>query len=421
MKVLWVSNLIAAEGENLADPTRATYGGWIANMLAALAATGAHDLSLLVRCPGTRRLVLARHNGVAHLYVPTRGGTFEPTALRAALTLAAPDTLHIEGAEMAHAADAAEAFDGPVVVSVQGVVHGLAPYEYGGLPVARWALGWHRPARALTATAMIAARSLRFRPRLAAERRTMARADRVVGRTVWDRAFAAELAPGVPYRHVARILRPAFHAAPAAAPVPHRLFLGNAHHARKGAHIVVAALAMLRRRYPDAHLAIAGAPPTRAWRDRIGYRAELMRQIEAAGLVGAVRYTGLLDAERMAAEMLRADVVVVSSLIENSPNTLGEAMMLGRPIVCAYAGGAPDMAAPDREALFYRAREPVGLAHQVGRLFDDRALAARLGAAASARARRTHDPATNRDALLALYAEIAAGTTRAAPATRLAA
>lgn len=412
MKVLWVTNLVVSEEDSLADPGRATFGGWVANMLDALGETDAVDLAVLARSRTACRLVLARRDNVTHAIAPMRGKTFAPAALRSALARLSPDILHVEGAEMVHAADAATAFGGKVVVSMQGVMAGFAPYEFGGLPVARWALGWHRPARALTASAMLASRAVALGPRLAAERRTMARADHVVGRTEWDRAHAAVLAPQAPYHHVARILRPAFTAPRpfAPTPVPGRIFIGNAHRARKGAHVVVAALAQLKERFGEAHIVIAGEPPARSrreWRKAIGYPAELARMVDAAGLGGSVHYTGVLGAEEMAEEMLRAEVVVLASLIENSPNTLGEAMMLGRPVVCAFAGGAPDMAAPGREALFYRASEPVSLAHQIARLFENPALAAALGVAAAERARRTHDRAAARDALLALYRTVA--------------
>ena len=62
---------------------------------------------------------------------------------------------------------------------------------------------------------------------------------------------------------------------------------------------------------------------------------------------------GLLPAEDIKQRMLAAHVSVVSSSAENSPNTLGEAMMLGVPSVAAYAGGMPSMAEDGREVLFY--------------------------------------------------------------------
>lgn len=417
MKIVWVTNLMVPEDASLADPAAATFGGWISAMLSNLREAPGLELTVLVRTH-SRSVTIAARDGIGHAFVPiSPSGGFDPRALRWTLAELAPDLLHIEGAEMVHAAEAAEAFAGPVLVSMQGVMHALARYEFGELPVGRWALGWHRPERALTAMSMLAAKQRSFVPRLGAELRTMARADHVVGRTEWDRAYAGLLAPQAPYTAVPRILRPPFYAPPVprAGPERHRIFIGNAHQARKGGHVAVKALQLLRHRFADATLVIAGEPPARHrrdWKKRIGYPAELGRQIDAAGLRNSVKYTGVLDAPAMVREMRRSHVFVLASLLENSPNTLAEAMMLGLPVVASYAGGAPDMAQPDVEALFYRPGDAVCLAHQVGRIFADAALAERLGTAAAARARVTHDPAANGSRLLALYRSLGGSDAR---------
>lgn len=410
MKVLWVTNLVARPGESVADPQSAVFGGWIATMAQALKSQSEIEISILVR---TRTRAAHRQvlHGVSHYYVPLARRNkwrVDEAALRSTIDDAAPDILHIEGAEMPHALQAAHAFCGPVIVSVQGVLKGLEPYEFGGLPFERWALMVNRPRRAIMAAAHIGNKFIYFRPRLSTEAAVMARADHLIGRTQWDRAYCAELAPGTPYSAVGRILRPAFYEHRRAQDVRYRhsLFLGNANHPRKGAHVVVAALKRLAARFYDCSLLIAGEPPRPSamrLKAAAGYPAHLAGEIEAAGLSNRVRYTGVLGAVDMAEAMASSHVFVLSSLIENSPNTLGEAMMLGMPAVCAAAGGAPDMAAPDREALFYRPEDPVCLTHQVSRIFECDALAASLGKAAAQRARRNHDPKTNAHHLLSAY------------------
>ncbi|MBK9669194.1 MAG: glycosyltransferase family 4 protein [Thermomonas sp.] len=114
-------------------------------------------------------------------------------------------------------------------------------------------------------------------------------------------------------------------------------------------------------------------------------------------------FTGLLDAQGMADRMARCHVYAMTSLIENSPNTWGEAMMLGMPCVSAYAGGTAGMAREEAEALFYRAEDPVALAYQIKRLFDSDALCERLGEAAHLRALQTHDAEANLQDLLDAY------------------
>ena len=111
-------------------------------------------------------------------------------------------------------------------------------------------------------------------------------------------------------------------------------------------------------------------------------------------------------AEKMIERMLTSNIYILPSLIENSPNTLGEAMILGMPCVSAYTGGASEMAIDGSEALFYRANDPNLLAWQIKRIFDDDNLAKRLGKNARKHAQKTHDPVINSNALMSAYKDI---------------
>ena len=100
---------------------------------------------------------------------------------------------------------------------------------------------------------------------------------------------------------------------------------------------------------------------------------------------------------------LSCNVFVLPSTIENSPNSLGEAMLLGVPCVASDVGGVTSMLEHEKEGLVYQSSAPYVLAHHIVRLFDLKADAARFGGAAAARARITHDPEENRKALLGIY------------------
>ncbi len=249
-------------------------------------------------------------------------------------------------------------------------------------------------------------------PRLQAERETIALASDIMGRTLWDRAHAVAINPGTRYHHCGRILRDIFYRKAWAGVdcEKYSIFIGNAASARKGAHVAMRAAALLVRYYPDLQIYIAGEDPTtlplRSIKRHIGYPAYLRGLIDELGLSGHVNFTGLLGSAEMAERMCRSQVFVLPSLIENSPNTLGEAMLLGVPVVAAYVGGVASMARDEEEALLYRADDPVMLAFQVRRLFDDSELAKRLSSAARMRARQAHDPDANLQALVSAYGRI---------------
>lgn len=409
MRVLWVVNLTPARGEALGDPVKATFGGWVSTMLAQIAARPDMQVGVAVRSPGgpmERREL----NGIVHYYIPPARDPLDISEAdcRAVLADFQPDVLHAEGTEMAYTRRFLRAWPGKNIVSLQGVMQGLEPHEYGGLAIEDLLFSM-RPAPMLAGASLMVARHLQFRPRLKHEAESLGLAKAIAGRTEWDRAHAFALNPDAPYFTVHRILRPAFYGEPWAlgGGERHSLFLSNALAARKGVHFVVEALAQLRRHYPDIRLYVAGPPLApeglRDWKKHVGYPAYLRHRIRALGVEDRITFLGLLSAEEMAERMRKSHVFLLSSLIENSPNSLAEAMAVGAPIVSAYAGGAPDMAEAGKEALFYRPIDPQMMAWRIRQIFESDELAQSLGAAARKRAFETHDPQANRDRLLAAY------------------
>ena len=55
----------------------------------------------------------------------------------------------------------------------------------------------------------------------------------------------------------------------------------------------------------------------------------------------------------MTRELRRAHVFAISSYIENSPNSLCEAMQAGMPCVATYAGGIPSLVEDGRTGLLF--------------------------------------------------------------------
>ena len=59
---------------------------------------------------------------------------------------------------------------------------------------------------------------------------------------------------------------------------------------------------------------------------------------------------------------LKSHVFACPSALENSPNSLGEAMLLGLPCVAARTGGIPDMAEDGTSAFVFEKGDVHGLA-----------------------------------------------------------
>jgi glycosyltransferase involved in cell wall biosynthesis len=98
-----------------------------------------------------------------------------------------------------------------------------------------------------------------------------------------------------------------------------------------------------------------------------------------------------------------AEVFVVPSRTEGTPLALLEAMALERPIVATAVGGIPELLTNDENALLVPPESPAALAAAIGRLLDDRELAARLGAAARETVAREASARATAAAYLAVY------------------
>jgi len=158
---------------------------------------------------------------------------------------------------------------------------------------------------------------------------------------------------------------------------------------RKGAHVAVEALDLLKRKGREAHLTIVGDGPE---------RGSLETLVSEKGLRQAVEFTGQLPAERVASELAAADVFVMPAVTdwkgeqEGFGLVLVEAMMSGLPIVASRSGGIPDVVTEGETGLLVPERDPAALADAVARLLSDQDLGRRLALAAARDAERRFAP-----------------------------
>lgn len=148
----------------------------------------------------------------------------------------------------------------------------------------------------------------------------------------------------------------------------------------KGMHTVIAAMAKVRARHPDAHLVIVGGrhdPEPR-------YEDELRALVERQGAASAVTFTGFqADVPRW---MQAMDVVVHASDREPFGIVVIEAMALGKPVVAGAEGGPAEIITPGEDGLLAPFGDAEALADRISRFLDDPGLATRCGASARRRA-----------------------------------
>ena len=92
-----------------------------------------------------------------------------------------------------------------------------------------------------------------------------------------------------------------------------------------------------------------------------------------------VESCGVATPEQLIKALKNADVFVLPSYIENSPNSLCEAQMLGLPCVATNVGGVASLVKDGVNGILVPANDPVMMADAVMRICNDENMAIHLG------------------------------------------
>lgn len=105
-----------------------------------------------------------------------------------------------------------------------------------------------------------------------------------------------------------------------------------------------------------------------------------------------VSFLGSLQVETLISTMLESDLFVHPSHIDNSPNSVCEAMLIGMPIVSTNVGGIKSLITDNKEGLLVQDGEPYSMAAAINDLICNPLKCESLSAGAKIRALKRHDP-----------------------------
>ncbi len=331
-----------------------------------------------------------------------------------------PDILHIFGTEFPHTLAAVRAFGNPdrILIGMQGLCGEIAKVYMAGLPQA--------VQRKVTFRDFVREDSLRLQQekfvlRGRNEAEAIKGCGNITGRTGFDREGSAAINPKARYYSMNETMREEFYTGnwDEEKCEKHSIFLGQGDYPLKGMHFVLEAMALLMPDYPDLRLYVAGNSVVehKTLKQKLklsAYGKYLLKLMRQYGLEDRVTATGKLTAREMKDRFLLSSVFVCASVLENSPNTVGEAMLLGVPVVASRAGGIPDMITDGKEGLLFDTGDAKALAEAIRKLWSREkdesglTLAGRISVQAAKRAAVTHDGERNYLRLLEIYGEIGA-------------
>lgn len=381
MKVLWVSLVeFPPLCKKLGKPTPAHCGWLYSSAKALLNNMPDVELGVIVYSYGEK---FEEHHvdGITYFMVPTKNMTKtdkrQIDACHEAIQRFSPSLIHIHGTEysLAQAVCMANIDKIRTIANIQGLAGPYTRYADGGMSL------WDKltnitPLDFYRGTFLLNAKRS-FKKRTACENYVISNITDIIGRTQWDHDHAITINPAIHYHFMNETLRDSFYETPVWSIdkcKKHTLFVSNSGSALKGAHQVLKALPIILRKYPDTIVNFCGSSVmSNNWKTLLrfqGYHLYLRRLVKKLGLQAHVNFLGALTEAQMKQAFLDANVYVMPSAIENSPNSLCEAQILGVPIVASYCGGTPTLVEDGKTGYLYRYEEVEMLAQQIMRLFD---------------------------------------------------
>ena len=323
-----------------------------------------------------------------------------------------PDILHVFGTEFPHALACIKTYGQPerTLVSIQGLCSAIAEEYMADLPV--------KVQRQVTLRDRIKEDSLKqqkkkFKKRGEHEKEALLLTGHVAGRTDFDRQQTAKMNPSAAYHYLNETLRGIFYHDrwKRTACEPYSIFLSQGDYPLKGFHYLLRALPKVLEQFPDTHVYVAGANiiEVGTFQDRLklsAYGKYLRKLIRENKLSNHITMLGRLTAEEMKEQYLRCHLYVLPSALENSPNSLGEAMMLGMPCVAADVGGVHNLLTDGGDGLLYPAGDVEALADRIIEIFTKEAIVERFSDNARKHARVNHDADQNYYRLIHIYREM---------------
>lgn len=426
MKVLWVCNIMLPTIARQLGISYSNKEGWLSGLLERVVQEqGWNRIELGIAFPVNedmgefRRTMQLGENASCRCYgftenldTPEIYDDSIETKFHDILNDFEPDILHVFGVEYPHALACIRAYGRPerTLVGIQGMCSAIAEEYMADLPM--------KVQRQATLRDRIRQDSLRqqqkkFVKRGEHEKEALLMTGNIAGRTDFDRTQSAKINPAAKYHYLNETLRGIFYRDrwKRNACRPYSIFLSQGDYPLKGFHYLLRALPRVLEQFPEVHVYVAGNNiiESDTLKDRLklsAYGKYLRKLIRDNHLRDHVTMLGMLTAEEMKEQYLQSHLFVLPSALENSPNSLGEAMLLGVPCVAADVGGVHNLLTDGGDGMLYPAGDVEALADRIIEIFTKEAIVERFSDNARKHARVNHDADQNYYRLIHIYREM---------------
>lgn len=238
------------------------------------------------------------------------------------------------------------------------------------------------------------------------EKKIMSATKNFFGRTTWDKRIVEAQASEANYMHCDEILRDAFYEY-SWKPSPEideitlvSVFRDSIY---KGIETVLDSVHLLNEKGVKLRWNIIGV-------DRKSNYLNILNKSRPYALDSLpIYYYGYMDAGEMIKVYEQSDIFVHTSHIDNSPNSVCEAMMIGLPVITTNVGGIPSLIEDEKSGMLFQDGDSYALAGAVLRIRKDYQRALGYAAEAKSIAMKRHDKKTILKTLLSHYEKLING------------
>jgi len=314
-----------------------------------------------------------------------------------------PDLIHIHGTEECFGLISDYVKECPIVYSIQGLISSYCEKFYSGIPAAD--IKHFETLKKRLTNFSISTQHKRFLYRAKREIHYLSNANYVIGRTDWDRNISKLFNQNVTYFENEEIMRTPFfttHWEKKEFGNPLKLVSTLSPGVPYKGFETLLQCASLLKKYSNLNFEwqVIGYDMTM---DIVNYS---IRYEKISTEETNIKLLGMQNAENVAKILKESDIYCHTSHIENSPNSVCEAMLVGVPIVATDVGGTGSIVSHSKTGMLIQDGDPYAMAGMILYLHQNFRLAAHMAAQARICALQRHNPQNNAKKLFSIYNEI---------------
>lgn len=275
-----------------------------------------------------------------------------------------PDIIHIWGTESKWISFPFDDIRIPFIVDMQGIISSVYDNFYGGLTTIE-ILRCFRLKEFLSPISSLPLNRRIYKKYCKRELDIIGKLKHVSVQSKWVEGYIKALNPNCEIFHTGIVLRPEFYKADKWKYTNNCTIFSTATMVTplKGLHVLVKALFIVKKYYPEVKLRLAGT--TQAGLRTGGYAKLIFKYIKKYDLTENIVFLGNLETTELIREYQNASLLVNPSSIESYSLVVAEAMYIGTPTIASFVGGMANLGIDNENILYFPKEDYVTCANRI--------------------------------------------------------